>query len=94
MGGTNLFIRGSLSEGFRVPNLIQINEKYCIKTTIKDDAYLCLQQIRSQGQIDDCDYSIQRVAEGSKKLKPENSTNTSIGLIYKPSFIKNLNFSL
>lgn len=90
----DLFIRGSLSKGFRVPNLIQINESIVSRQLSRDDAYLCLQQIRSQGQIDDCDYSIQRVAQGSKKLKPENSTNTSIGLIYNPSFVKNLNFSL
>ena len=53
-----------------------------------------MQQIRAQGAIDDCDYSIQRVAQGSKALKPENSTNTSLGLIYQPNFINNFNLTI
>ena len=90
----NLFIRGSLSKGFRVPNLVQINESIVSRQLSRDDAYLCLQQIRAQGAIDDCDYSIQRVAQGSKALKPENSTNTSLGLIYQPNFINNFNLTI
>ena len=41
---------------------------------------LCLQQIKTDGKTDYCDYSLQRVARGSKELRPEESTNISLGL--------------
>ena len=58
------------------------------------DAILCLQQINNNGEIDYCDYSFQRVARGSKNLRPEESTNISLGIIYEPKNVDNLVFTI
>lgn len=89
-----LMFRGSWSKGFRAPNLIQINESIVSRQIYGVDALLCLQQINTNGKIDYCDYSLQRVASGSKELRPEESTNISLGIVYEPKSIKNLIFTL
>lgn len=89
----SFYIRGSWSKGFRVPNLVQINETIVSRQIFGVDALLCLQQINNNGEIDYCDYSFQRVARGSKNLRPEESTNISLGIIYEPKNINNLVFT-
>ena len=89
-----LLVRGSWSKGFRVPNLIQINESIVSRQIYGVDALLCLQQINNNGEIDYCDYSLQRVARGSNELRPEESTNLSLGIVYEPKNINNLIFTL
>ena len=86
--------RGSWSKGFRAPNLIQINESIVSRQIYGVDAILCLQQIKNDDKTDYCDYSLQRVARGSKELRAEESINISLGLVYEPKNIKNLIFTL
>ena len=90
----DLMFRGSWSKGFRAPNLVQINESIVSRQIYGVDALLCLQQINNNGQVDYCDYSLQRVARGSNELRPEESTNISIGVVYEPKNIKNLIFTV
>ena len=90
----SIYFRGSWSKGFRVPNLVQVNETIVSRQIFGVDALLCLQQINNNGEIDYCDYSFQRVARGSKNLKPEESTNISLGIIYEPKNIDNLVFTI
>ena len=85
----SIYFRGSWSKGFRVPNLVQVNETIVSRQIFGVDALLCLQQINNNGEIDYCDYSFQRVARGSKNLRPEESTNISLGIIYEPKNIDN-----
>ena len=78
-----ILFRGSWSEAFRAPNLITINEAFVARSNTLDD-WVCFYG-EDQGALDeDCDYGIQRQATGSTALRPEESTNTSIGLVYEP----------
>ncbi|MDJ0758240.1 MAG: TonB-dependent receptor [Woeseiaceae bacterium] len=82
-----LLIRGSWSEAFRAPNLITINEQIIARSNTLND-YACFYG-EDQGTLDDdCDYGIQRRAQGSTDLVPEESDNTSIGVVITP--IENL----
>ena len=83
-----LLFRGSWSEAFRAPNLITINEQFIARSNTRND-WVCFYGV-DQGSLDpdtfsDCDYGVQRQATGSKSLKPEESTNTSIGLVIEPT---------
>ena len=82
-----LLFRGSWSEAFRAPNLITINEQFVARANTRDD-WLC-QYAEAQTTADDTSfcsdsYSMQRQATGSKDLVPEESTNTSIGVVITP----------
>ncbi len=84
----SLLVRGSWSEAFRAPNLITINEEIVARNNTRND-YACLYAAENGGDPDqdiiDCRNSIQRVAQGSKDLQPEESTNTNIGLVFTPT---------
>ena len=90
-----LMFRGSWSEAFRAPNLVTINEQLVVRNNTRND-YTCIYASENGGDPDqdtlDCRNSIQRRAVGSKDLKPEQSTNTSIGLVLTPT--ANLTFTL
>ena len=80
-----VLFRGSWSEAFRAPNLITINEQFVARSNTLND-WVCFYG-RDQGTLpanEDCDYSVQRQATGSKALIPEESTNTSIGFVLTP----------
>jgi outer membrane receptor protein involved in Fe transport len=81
-----LLVRGSWSEAFRAPNLITINEQFVARSNTLND-WVCFYG-RDEGDLpanEDCDYSIQRQATGSKELVPEESTNSSFGLVLQPT---------
>jgi outer membrane receptor protein involved in Fe transport len=91
-----LLFRGSWSEAFRAPNLVTINEALVVRSNTRDD-YVCLYAADVTGtdpdDMDgDCDWSTQRRARGSQNLAPEESTNTSIGLVWDAT--DNLTFTL
>ncbi len=91
-----LLFRGSWSEAFRAPNLVTINEDLVVRSNTRDD-YVCLYAADVTGtdpdDMDgDCDWSTQRRARGSEDLAPEESTNTSIGLVWDAT--DNLTFTL
>ncbi|MEM7430674.1 MAG: TonB-dependent receptor [Pseudomonadota bacterium] len=80
-------LRGSWNEAFRAPNLITINEQFVARSNTLND-WGCFYGV-DQGTVDpgtysSCDYGIQRQATGSRDLKPEQSTNTSIGVVLQP----------
>jgi len=81
-----LLFRGSWSEAFRAPNLITINEDLVVRQNTRID-YVCEYVERETGaNLDaDCTPSLQRQASGSADLVPEESTNTSIGLVVNPT---------
>ena len=82
-----LLLRGSLSEAFRAPNLITINEEFVARANTRDD-WVCqfADDLADNGTAELCDrgYSLQRQATGSKDLKSEDSTNTSLGVVITP----------
>jgi outer membrane receptor protein involved in Fe transport len=81
-----LMLRGSWSEAFRAPNLITINEALVVRQNGRID-YVCeyvldTQGLSQSGLDTDCTPSVQRRATGSEDLQPEQSTNTSLGIIW------------
>jgi outer membrane receptor protein involved in Fe transport len=83
-----LLVRGSWSEAYRVPNLVTVNEDIVARNNSRTD-YACAYAAAYGGDPDqdilDCTKSIQRIAQGSDFLKPEESTNTSIGFVLTPT---------
>jgi iron complex outermembrane receptor protein len=83
-----LLLRGSWSEAFRAPNLVTINESIVARNNTRND-YACIYAAENGGDPDqdtlDCRNSIQRIAQGSGLLKPEESTNTSVGIVLTPT---------
>lgn len=81
-------LRGSWSEAFRAPNLVTINESIVARNNTRTD-YACLYAAENGGDPDqnslDCVNSVQRIAQGSDMLEPEESTNTNIGIVLTPT---------
>lgn len=82
-----LLIRGSISTGFRAPNLVTVNEDIVARQNTRTD-WACLYAAENGGDPDqdtlDCVNSTQRIAQGSDNLKAEESTNYSIGFALEP----------
>ncbi|GAB3019422.1 TonB-dependent receptor domain-containing protein [Bowmanella dokdonensis] len=82
-----VLVRGSWSEAFRAPNLVTINEDIVARNQTRTD-YVCLYAAENGGDPQqealDCNYSLQRVAQGSEDLQPEESDNTSVGIVVEP----------
>ena len=78
-----LLIRGSWSEAYRVPNLVTVNESGVARSNPTDDR-VCeyVEGFDPTGDILSCNYSVQRAAGGSNLLVPEESENTSIGVVW------------
>lgn len=81
-------LRGSWSQGYRVPNLVTVNEGLVARRNTRTD-FACVYAADRGGDpeqdILDCRNSTQRIAEGSELLVAEESTNTSIGLVLTPT---------
>ena len=85
-----LKFRGSYSEGFRAPNLIQIHEKGIERVNSRSDYIKCEADLRA-GRIasfDDCGrgQSVVSMREGSSDLEPEENTTYSVGAVFMPNF--------
>lgn len=82
-----LMVRGSWSEAFRAPNLITINESIVARNNTRTD-FACLYAAEFGGDPGqsslDCSNPVQRVAQGSEQLVPEESTNTNLGIVFEP----------
>ena len=80
----DLLIRGSASTSFRVPNLIQQNQRFVPRQGSNTDAVG--KYVGANKPLDDS-YSMQSFRLLNPNLKPETSTNTSIGFVYSPSVV-------
>ncbi len=87
-----LLIRGSWSQAFRAPNLITINESIVARSNTRDD-YACFLVDPDEATLD-CRYGMQRTAQGSQQLQPEESDNYNIGLVLEPNNNLTLTFDL
>ena len=84
-------IRGSYSEGFRAPNLEQVNAKEYARLSTQTDFIRCEADLRAKRitSFTACSRSIAtslRVS-GNPDLKPEESTTQSVGIVFEPAFI-------
>ena len=86
-----LRLRGSYSEGFRAPNLEQINATQYARLTSGTDYYVCEADQRSGSiaSFNQCSASVgaSLVIAGNPNLKPEESTNQSFGFVFQPRFL-------
>ncbi|WP_028916651.1 TonB-dependent receptor [Pseudoxanthomonas sp. J35] len=87
-----LRLRGSYSEGFRAPNLEQTHATEYARLASGTDYVRCEADLRA-GRLDSmtgCGQSTSgaslRVA-GNPDLEPEESTNTSFGVVFQPTFL-------
>ena len=80
-------LRGSVSQSFRAPNLVTVNEDIVARQNTRRD-WACTYAAVNGGDPGedelDCSGSTQRVAEGSDLLTAEESVNTSIGVVFHP----------
>ncbi|MGI1680107.1 MAG: TonB-dependent receptor [Cellvibrionaceae bacterium] len=78
-----ILFRGSISQAFRAPNLVTINESTVARSNTSND-YSCFFVDPNEADLD-CRYGIQRTAQGSQDLKPEESINSSLGFVVEAS---------
>lgn len=83
-----LKLRGSYSEGFRAPNLPQINENGVERSNGRLDYVRCEADIRAGriASLDDCGRSQSVVSdrEGSDDLGPEENNSYTAGIVFQP----------
>ena len=86
-----LRVRASYSEGFRAPNLEQVNATQYARLSSGTDYYKCEADLRA-GRIANFNActrtaSASLLISGNPNLEPEESTNQSVGLVFQPRFI-------
>ena len=86
-----LRIRASYSEGFRAPNLEQVNATQYARLASGPDFTRCEADIRKGtiANMSECSRtaSASLLVAGNPDLQPEESTNQSYGLVFQPRFI-------
>ena len=86
-----LRLRASWAEGFRAPNLEQVNATLVSRSNTRTDYIQCEADVRSgaSNSFTNCPHSASTTARrsGNPDLEPETSTNTSAGLVWQPRFL-------
>ncbi len=86
-----LRVRGSYSEGFRAPNIEQVNATQYARLAGNTDYIKCEADLRAGriATINACtrNASASLLISGNPDLKPEESTNQSYGLVFQPAFM-------
>ena len=85
----NVSLRGSFSTSFRVPNLIQKNQLYVTRYGNVDDAVGEYIGGSNSFALDDR-YQLQSFRIGNPDLKPEESDNYSLGIVWTPEIVEGL----
>jgi iron complex outermembrane recepter protein len=84
-------LRGSYSEGFRAPNLEQTNTATYGRLATNNDFIRCEADLRARriATFGACSRSIgySLLLSGNPDLQPEESTNSSFGLVFQPKFL-------
>ena len=98
----SLLLRSSWSEGFRAPNLQQQYETGLLRSNNRTDFIRCEAAVRQavnnnlpppvfttscSGSVPGTVQSVTSNRAGSASLEPEESTNTTFGLVFEPTFI-------
>ncbi len=93
---TNLLVRGSYSTGFRAPSLYEINAAQTYTNTSQhDDPINCPggKVVPGKGGTAiNCGQQFQALFGGNQNLKPEESKNMTLGVVFEP--INNLTLGL
>lgn len=85
--------RGAWSQGFRAPNLVQVNDEGTTRVNGREDYVRCQAQVE-KGQIPDlgaCSApGTVSFRFGTENLKPEDSESINLGIVLEPEFIPGL----
>ncbi|MEM7763371.1 MAG: TonB-dependent receptor [Pseudomonadota bacterium] len=92
-------VRAAYSEGFRAPNLEQINATGIRRVNGgREDWIICEATARANGSAfdtGDCDgASVESVRSGGPDLQPEENENVTVGFVFQPSFIDGLTLTV
>jgi len=83
-------MRFSYSQGFRAPNLEQVNADIVTRSNNRRDPIQCEVDLQTGriGQYTDCELNATSARRsGNPELKPETSDNISAGIIFQPAFL-------
>ena len=85
--------RGAWSQGFRAPNLVQVNDAGTTRSNTRDDFVICQAQVE-KGIIDNLGVcpgaGVISFRSGSDQLQPEDSTSINLGIVLEPKFLPGL----
>ncbi len=85
--------RGAWSQGFRAPNLVQVNDDGTTRSNTRDDFVICQAQVRKGllSSLDACPgQGVISFRSGAKSLRPEDSESINLGIVLEPEFIPGL----
>ena len=85
--------RGAWSQGFRAPNLVQVNDQGTTRSNTNADYVICQAQVIKglADDLGDCARGgIVSFRSGTDKLTPEDSTSVNFGVVLEPTFIPGL----
>jgi iron complex outermembrane recepter protein len=85
--------RGAWSQGFRAPNLVQVNDDGTTRSNTRDDFVICQAQV-AKGLLTNLGACPGRgvisFRSGARSLKPEDSESINLGIVLEPGFIPGL----
>ena len=89
-----LRVRGSWAQGFKAPNLEQVNTTLLSRANTRIDYYRCEAEIANKtfSSLANCTgtyerFSLTEQRSGNKNLKPEESETWSAGVVFEPRFV-------
>ncbi len=86
-------LRGAWSQGFRAPNLVQVNDEGTTRSNTRDDFVICQAQV-AKGQLSSLGVcpgeGVISFRSGTDQLEPEDSESINLGIVLEPSFIPGL----
>ena len=89
----SLMLRGAWSQGFRAPNLVQVNDAGTTRVNTRDDYVQCYAQILKNeiATFDNCTgEGTVSLRTGTNALEPEDTESINLGVVLTPSFIPGL----
>jgi iron complex outermembrane recepter protein len=88
-----LMLRGAWSQGFRAPNLVQVNDEGTTRSNTRDDFVRCQAQVE-RGQLANLGLcpgeGVISFRSGTDQLQPEDSESINLGIVLEPKFIPGL----
>ncbi|WFL78236.1 TonB-dependent receptor [Altererythrobacter arenosus] len=85
--------RGAWSEGFRAPNLVQVNDEGTTRVNTRDDFVICQAQVEKNviANLGACaGQSTVSFRSGTENLVPEDSESINLGIVLEPEFLPGL----
>lgn len=92
-----LMLRGAWSQGFRAPNLVQVNDAGTTRVNTRDDYVQCYAQILKDeiASFDNCvGEGTVSLRTGTNALEPEDTESINIGAVITPTFLPGLTLTV